>query len=417
MKLTASVLALLGCGATPAQVTWGVAASCHGAKPTSGFAPAFDGSDGVVVFADAEQETAADLVKETGFERRRVSELRPADRARNLVVIGTYDDNPVLRDLNGSLPVWFEHGRFTFGGYRYDDANDGIALVHPSPFAPGRFVVIYAGNSPGGVELTQTVPTGDHQFVTVGLPLGIEQQGELCDDGTRWRFHAAFASDGRRDWEAFRAGLDRVETAHDVFYWLRGSKAARDGAAITAEVEADHQKIIEALHVEEPDRKIVTYLWSDRATKAKFTGDSGNGESIDNVVHAIYNDEVSALGPHEYVHAIANARLPSSSDALLMEGLAVMIQGQWQGQSLDDAVAALHAQGKLVGLKQLASFRSIDDNISYPIAGHFVRFLVTRFGIDKIKALYGAPELRAGIEQILHVDPDQLEADWVATIR
>ena len=98
-------------------------------------------------------------------------------------------------------------------------------------------------------------------------------------------------------------------------------------------------------------------------------------------------------------------------------GIAVAMGGQWWDEPLDDWAATYAASGELPGLAGLRDdFGSYYGGISYPVAGHFVAFLLDGWGPDALKALYVAPDLDAAFEVELGMTTSEVEAAWLATI-
>jgi hypothetical protein len=415
-------LALLGAchvaapTATAPIVPATASAACSAPRSTDGFALLERSGPIQFVSSPADEPAATQMFTAyasgtKGLERRTPE---TADRSANLIIFGTYETNALIAAL-ASGPVPFERGKFRFGGHVYDQREDGVAVVMPSPFARDRYVVVYAGNAAPGLEMTLSVPTGDHHFTVVSSPIGVAQEGEFCTDGT-WSYYAPYAVDRRADWEAYRATLAHRDTPHHVIYYARGTKAEHDIDAIAKELEDDYAVILEKLAVASLDRPIDTYLWSDRKAKQRFTGDPGNGVAIGNSVHALYLDNLSALGAHEYVHVVASARL-GDAPTVWAEGLAVAITGDWNGKSLHEIASGLAAAGKLPRLAQLmCCFRDVDDNITYPVAGDLVAFVIQRYGMAKFKQLYIGADPAAAIQSVLGSDVAALETDWLASL-
>lgn len=75
------------------------------------------------------------------------TDLTDEDLARaNLFVFGGPDLNRLTARIAGDLPVKFGHGRFSIGSRVYDRPSHAVKFIHPNPFAPERYVVVYAFN-------------------------------------------------------------------------------------------------------------------------------------------------------------------------------------------------------------------------------------------------------------------------------
>ena len=69
------------------------------------------------------------------------------------------------------------------------------------------------------------------------------------------------------------------------------------------------------------------------------------------------------------------------------------LSGDWQGRDLDDWVRQLAKEGKLPALSRLVeetSFAAIGEQVTYPVSGSFVRFLVRTRGLPSFKQIYPA---------------------------
>jgi poly(3-hydroxybutyrate) depolymerase len=84
------------------------------------------------------------------------------DLARyDVVAVGNPATNWVLAAAaraKGGLPVTFERDALVLGGKRYVGRDVGCAFAVPSPFAPGRALVVYAGVGPAGLGLARHLP-------------------------------------------------------------------------------------------------------------------------------------------------------------------------------------------------------------------------------------------------------------------
>ena len=391
-----------------------------------GFGDFYDGAPTLLVYGNGERELAwAERIRDAyasyvgELELRAAADQSEGDRQLNLMIMGSPDSNPVLHELNGTLPVWFGDDEFVFGGYRYGEPGHGIALIHPSPWAPERWITLYAGNSFGGSYSTFTIPTGSHDYNSVrgrGTP---QQQGDLCRDGEVWGFYQPWDEDDRATWEAWTASLHTTHGDHHDFHFVPGSEAADDMSWLADWQDTRYRAILNVLDMEALEQPIQAYLYPDNATKGEVTGSTGNAHAnYPNLeVHMVYGDGVYAVGAHEDVHVLAWHRWGETNYALMGEGLAVMVDGEWWGQPLEDWVASYRDDGSLPSLTDLMDdFWSTDDTITYPVAGHFVDWLLTTWDVETVQALYLAEDLEQAFEDHLGMDLAAVEQAWLATV-
>ncbi len=404
---------------------YGVVADCA-VSAAGGFGDVYDGSATLLVHPSGEREEAfAARMRDYyaaymgSLELRAAEDVSEADRELNLMILGSPDSNPLLSELNGSLPVWFGDGEFVFGGYRYAEPGHGIAMVHPNPWAPDRWITLYAGNSWGGSYSTFTIPTGNQDYHTVrgrGTP---QQEGDLCRDGEVWGFHQPWDDDQRAGWEEWTASLQTTHGDHHDFHYVSGGEAADDMSLLGDWQDTRYRAILATLDMEALDEPIQAYLYPDNATKGEITGSSGNAHAnVTNLeVHMVYSASVHAVGAHEDVHVLAWQLWGDTSYTLMGEGLAVMVDGDWWGEPLSDWMVEFQLEGTLPPLRELIDdFWGTDDTITYPVAGHFVDFLITGWGVETVRTLYLAEDLEQAFEDELGMDVAALEEAWLETV-
>ncbi len=412
-------------GIDPVDESWGVVDGCD-VPASPGFGDWYQAGSGILVHGDsAEDEALAAQVFEwyadsiPQFEIKGYAELTEDDRSENLFVIGSPETNPLLLEMNGALPVHFDEDGFFFGGYRWEGVANGIALIHPSPFADDAWVLLYVGNSVDGSYSTFTVWSGarDYEVVRSGWTLHLE--GDLCRDGEMWGFYEPWADDYRAAWEDWVDGLEQTDTQNHRLFYPPGSEAADAITSISLTQENAYDSILEQLEVAALDHPIDTYLYPDNETKGEVTGNEGNAHAIpmNLEVHSVYGGGVYAIGAHEDVHVIAYHRIGDTNFALMGEGLAVMIDGVWWSEPLDYWASHFQDLGEIPPLTQLIDdFWGVDDTTTYPLAGHFVDFLRDGWGVDVLKTLYVAENLDAAFAAELGMTTAEVEAAWLATI-
>ena len=190
--------------------------------------------------------------------------------------------------------------------------------------------------------------------------------------------------------------LDRCrETGHYVFRYAAGSLAEREIEAIAAEQERAYAKLADLFGFEFPQR--IEYLLTDSPEDngqvlSELFGMEPcptNGLSIGpNYVLGAYCDEAKAVGCHEVAHLFSyQLCLPRSE--LLSEGLAMYADGSFWGKPNEDWVREFLQNGAYVPVRELPSeerFYAHPSEITYPIAGAFVGFLIGELGRERFFA-------------------------------
>jgi hypothetical protein len=180
------------------------------------------------------------------------------------------------------------------------------------------------------------------------------------------------------------------KTQHYIFEFQPGTEAEKDIDLICATQEKAFEKITS--FIGESDFPIIKYyLYSDRQKKGELTGNDGNGHavSVKFEVHAIYNENILCIGPHEDTHLLTkNIGLPPQ---LFREGLAEYFSENWHGQPHSFWVKQFQRENKLFPISKLMDnefWYEADDLISYPQAGSFISFLISEIGKEKFLELY-----------------------------
>jgi len=180
------------------------------------------------------------------------------------------------------------------------------------------------------------------------------------------------------------------KSTHYVFHFLFSSIVEKEIKNIIKEQEKWYSLITKKLKIKN-SRKINYYLYPSRALKEKLTGNSGNAHTNwdDFSVHAIYSKNLKVIGPHEDTHLLTLKW--GISIGFLREGLAEYLHSDWHGKSHNYWAQKYKKENKFEFEKLFDNdyFYSLNPNISYPLAGSFVKYLINKFGLEKFKKIYG----------------------------
>jgi hypothetical protein len=115
---------------------------------------------------------------------------------------------------------------------------------------------------------------------------------------------------------------------------------------------------------------------------------AGTGHYADGVTFAqsgqVHSTE--AVHEHELVHLLAGQL--GNPGTFFQEGLAVALgnEGRWQGEKVDK----IARRAALSIPRLIAQFEAVDPNVSYPVAGSFVGFLVKTYGAPQVASFFKA---------------------------
>ncbi len=139
----------------------------------------------------------------------------------------------------------------------------------------------------------------------------------------------------------------------------------------------------------EPTKKIDYYKYQDTNQKYLLTKDKGNAVAWGNSLHTIWPTD-----NHEIVHVLVSEYV-GDPPKLFTEGIAVAHQvnplendfiPKWGGKSIDDLSKTYETNGQIPPLDSLLimdQFFKYNPNITYPISGSFVKYILENYGYDK----------------------------------
>lgn len=162
------------------------------------------------------------------------------------------------------------------------------------------------------------------------------------------------------------------------------------------------------------------FLFDSLAEKETCSGMRGNAHAMTNAgepeVFAVHASTLSATGKHEFVHVFADQYWGRSGTTLLREGLAVQMDGGWQGRPFPYWLAELRRRKALPTLATLLgdmNYWYANSSDAYAAAGSFADFLLRRFGKDKFREAYPLNLDDATARRIFGQDLPSLEKDWL----
>lgn len=207
-------------------------------------------------------------------------------------------------------------------------------------------------------------------------------------------------------------------TEHFHFYIEKDSWAAKNIKQVKDDSEKEYKHILELLNEPGYKNTIYYFIVKDRTRMDELIGRKTNGCAFTNrnILCAIANDSVRALGAHELFHIISWNKWGSPNDHWISEGLAVYSDNNWWGNDLYTLTKYFYEKEKLIPLKDLTTnFRSYDDLITYPEAGSIAKYIYEKYGAEKIKKFWDNEISET--KNILGISLDSLEKEWISEIQ
>jgi tetratricopeptide (TPR) repeat protein len=206
------------------------------------------------------------------------------------------------------------------------------------------------------------------------------------------------------DAEDIEAVLDgRIETAHFIIHYAHTKDIDADIDVIARDHEFRYAEVVAQLGVA-PEGKLRSFYFADREQKARWFGarDVEMAKPWRREIYLEHRAFPHGSLRHEIAHAVASAfGDPLFGVAIqhgvfanpgLIEGLAVAIDwpGGYDRPTPHEAVRAMQGMGVEPSIGQLLSlqFFAVSSARGYTTAGSFLRFLLDRYGAEKLRALY-----------------------------
>lgn len=183
------------------------------------------------------------------------------------------------------------------------------------------------------------------------------------------------------------------ETEHYVFHFKKGSLAEQDILDIAETQENCYNEITQLLKIY-PNFKINYYLVNTPEEVGLIYAQINNCNDIEpcngfniapDTIYAVYNKNIKCIGMHEDTHIISYT-ITRPKSAFLREGLAMYMDKMWKGAKNEKCVIDILKQGCKINIFDFFNneyFFNFDCNISYPLAGVFVKYIIGHYGIKK----------------------------------
>jgi tetratricopeptide (TPR) repeat protein len=165
-------------------------------------------------------------------------------------------------------------------------------------------------------------------------------------------------------------------------------------------------------------KKIDSFIFENASQKRKLFG-SGNADVAKTWSHQIFlnYDTYEKSLKHELVHILSGYfgstifKISDGFNMAMVEGIAVAIENNFDGYPVHYGARLAFLNNDKIKITHLFSglnFFTQYSSVSYIVVGSFVRFLIEKYGIEKIKKLYGDYDFK----KVIGKDISGLEKDY-----
>ena len=315
-----------------------------------------------------------------------------------LLLVGMHFTNRSILRIQSQLPIDFVNNNIRIDNFLANQKSDVVILSgYPNPL--NRRSPLFFLTGPDANAVAQQLQHPGYRFLRSGefsviragrtVVLGLFEQ---TTQGAAWTV----------DVNRTRNYADRetvtIETSHYLFDYS-GDELSRQKVALLA-AKQEKRMVAALARLDRADTapvlpRIHYYLYDTLEDKGLITGntDLSHFDSSTWSVHAVFNDNLRGTDFFSDANLLALKVLGTTQSKALRDGLAIALSDHWGRQGYEYWAKKIFDADQADALVEI-----LDSNIyqkkSYlftrPLAGSFVSFLLTKYGMATFSALYKA---------------------------
>ncbi len=354
-------------------------------------------------------------------EAKRMQALR-----QHLILVGTPEDNSLVRRALEATPLRVSRGRIETGTSSL--TGDGLLLVTiaPSPIDPSRYALVFTGTSAAALLDAPGAPYGDTDYVVL-------RGRKVLERGFfTWRGGKPASANVQRaqtfiehfNWKDFESAHFRLRYS---YVSTRPEQVRRLSERMDAELERSASFYgIPAAAI----RPITCYLYASVDEKSRQTGDSrpAHVEAADDAIHAVYGGGIESIDSSLAARVLLRraAGLWGKTAETEMPGLALASSlaccedfegiplARWAARSARDP--GYLPMDLLLGRRA----RALDGaDLAALDAAAFLRDLILREGAARVATFYRTArrsDFHDRFKEVFGVSIRQAESRWLASL-
>ncbi len=334
-----------------------------------------------------------------------VKDVKKLDDSCHYLIIGLTSK---LNDLSiFDLPVKVNHNKLTLGTIELTDYDDAIIIINEraccsavigNSYAAlrnisfGRFMGLYNYYILKNNKMSYLGNLKDNKFISDSLVDLALIRKDNYSQKIENKYVEAFFSCQYKSIYQFQGSIDTLIDSFDDFCNL--------------------------FKVNKPSQKLQFFIHRDQIEINIVSGDpkpgSTGGFVIDSLIHTVGLDE--DLLTHEGVHFIFNYNL-RSPNAFFNEGIPSSFTLFQHPERITNDCKLIQENLEIKDLitGKTEFWRGPYKNgqcLSYPISGLFIKFLIDKYGIDRLKRLYQYSDIEEGFKAIYDLELPMIAAEW-----
>jgi Peptidase MA superfamily len=201
-------------------------------------------------------------------------------------------------------------------------------------------------------------------------------------------------------------------------YYQEGSWTANNLKHVNQNMISHIESTKEFIGIKSYNSRIHLFIVENREQMQDLIDRQTNGAAFPkhNIITGLATEKINSVSSnHELFHIMAMS-LWGVPEKWINEGMAVYADDNWQGYNLDQLAKYLVDNNRYVSLPELVNkFRNVDDLVSYPLLGSFVKFLDEVYGREVVVKIWQAKNKH--IEKLTGKSLEELEKEWLRRIQ
>ncbi|MBK6963037.1 MAG: hypothetical protein IPH20_03655 [Bacteroidales bacterium] len=345
------------------------------------------------------------LNQDSGISIVNVSDVKKPEDSCHYLIIGLANNSDDLSIFD--LPIKINNNICTLGTIELSDYGDAISVINESANCTAII-----GNS---YEALRNISSG--RF------LGLYDYYILKDFKMSYLGNLEgnkFGSDRLVDLELIRNEnyAQKIDNKYlEACFSCKYNTIGQFQASIDALIDS-FDDFCRIYKVKRPSQKLKFFIHSDQLEINIVSGDpkpgSTGGFVTDSLIHTVGLD--ADLLTHEGVHFIFNSNI-SCPNAFFREGIPLSFALFQHPERITNDCKLIQDH---LGITDLITGKTGFWNgpyengqcLSYPISGLFVKFLIDKYGIEKLKKFYQYPDAAEGCKDVYNAELPVIIAEW-----
>jgi hypothetical protein len=203
-----------------------------------------------------------------------------------------------------------------------------------------------------------------------------------------------------------------------IIYYQLDSWTSKNIETVRQRVINHFNSVKSFVHITSYNKRVHLFIVESREQMKLLVGHETNGSAFydSNTVTGVASEKSNSIySNHEIFHVVA-MNLWGVPDIWVNEGMAVYSDNKWNGHDLYQLTKYLADNNRLVSLDRLLKhFRKVDDLISYPLTGSFVKYLDETYGRDAVIMIWKSKT--RDLKKLTGKTIKELETDWLTKIK